>query len=94
MLNVSDILKLHNDNKKWQKFCYVPEAQLSTRFIIFLIYLFSLFRATPTARGGSQARVLIGAIAARLQPQPQQRGIQAMSAIYTTAHGNAGSLTH
>jgi len=27
-------------------------------------------------------------------PEPQQRGIQATSATYTTAHGNAGSLTH
>ena len=27
-------------------------------------------------------------------PQPQQRGIQAMSATYATVHGNAGSLTH
>ena len=26
--------------------------------------------------------------------QPQQCGIQAMSATYTAAHGNAGSLTH
>ena len=26
--------------------------------------------------------------------QPQQRGIQAMSATYTTAHGNTGSLTY
>ena len=26
--------------------------------------------------------------------EPQQRGIQARSAAYTTAHGNAGSLTH
>ena len=26
-------------------------------------------------------------------PQPQQRRIRAMSATYTTAHGNAGSLT-
>ena len=26
--------------------------------------------------------------------QPQQRQIQAMSAAYTIAHGNAGSLTH
>ena len=25
---------------------------------------------------------------------PQQRQIQAVSATYTTAHGNAGSLTH
>ena len=27
-------------------------------------------------------------------PQPQQRQIQAVSATYTTAHGNAGSSTH
>ena len=27
-------------------------------------------------------------------PEPQQRGIQAASATYTTAHGNARSLTH
>ena len=30
----------------------------------------------------------------RPMPQPQQHGIQATSATYTTAHGNAGSLTH
>ena len=27
-------------------------------------------------------------------PEPQQRQIQALSVTYTTAHGNAGSLTH
>jgi len=27
-------------------------------------------------------------------PEPQQRGIQATSATYPTAHSNAGSLTH
>ena len=27
-------------------------------------------------------------------PQPQEHQIQATSATYTTAHGNAGSLTH
>jgi len=27
-------------------------------------------------------------------PEPQKRGIRAASATYTTAHGNAGSLTH
>ena len=30
----------------------------------------------------------------RLTPEPQQLGIRAMSATYTTALGNAGSLTH
>uniref|UniRef100_A0A4X1UVP8 Uncharacterized protein n=1 Tax=Sus scrofa TaxID=9823 RepID=A0A4X1UVP8_PIG len=29
-----------------------------------------------------------------LTPQPQQHQIRASSATYTTAHGNAGSLTH
>ena len=30
----------------------------------------------------------------RPMPQPRQLGIQAVSVTYTTAHGNAGSLTH
>ena len=30
----------------------------------------------------------------RPTPQPQQRGIQTASATYSTAHSNAGSLTH
>ena len=51
---------------------------------LFYFYLFSLFRATPMAFGGSQARGLIRAVAAglgdsrsntkpepRLQPTPQ-----------------------
>ena len=30
----------------------------------------------------------------RPTPEPQQRRIRVTSATYTTAHGNAGSLTH
>ena len=30
----------------------------------------------------------------RMGPEPQQRGIRAESATYTTAQGNAGSFTH
>ena len=41
------------------------------------------------AHGRSQTRGWIGAT-----PQPQQHGIQAAFANYTTVHGNAGSLTH
>ena len=67
------------------------------------------FRAAPAAYGGSQVRDRIGATAAGLHhsqsnpgsnphlhpiPQPQQRGTKAMSVTYTTAHGNASSLTH
>ena len=34
------------------------------------------------------------AVAASLCQKPQQSGIQAASATYTTAHSNAKSLTH
>ena len=53
-----------------------------------------VFRATSVAYGSSQARGQIGATAASLHPQPQQRQIWATSATYTTAHSNAKSLTH
>jgi len=63
-------------------------------FFFFLVFL-PFSGATPEAYGGSQARGSIRAVAASLRtPQPQQRGIQAESATYTTAHGNAGSSTH
>ena len=59
---------------------------------------FSLFRASPVAHGGSQARVPIAAVACscghQSTPEPQQCWVQAMSLTYTTVHGNAGSLTH
>ena len=59
------------------------------------IYIYiCLFRAVPAAFVGSQARGPIGAVAAGLLSEPQQHGIQASSATYTTAHGNAGSLTY
>ena len=61
----------------------------------FFFFFFCLFRATPAAHGGSQARGLIGATSQSCQSilQPQQLGIWAMSETYTTAHGNARSLT-
>jgi len=74
------------------------------------MYLFfCLFRAAPVAYRRSQSRGWIGAAAASLHhshsntgskphlwptPQPQQHHIQATSSTYTTAHGNARSLTH
>ena len=64
-------------------------------YFYFIVCLFAISWATPVAYGGSQARGPIGAIAShRATPEPQQRGIRAASATYTTAHGNAGSLTH
>ena len=60
-----------------------PGTGLGTRRIHFFLFFFCLFRATPAVNGGSQARDLIGAVAAglhhshsntrsepRLQPTP------------------------
>ena len=55
----------------------------------FVFCLFAISWAVPAAYGGSQARDLIGAA-----PEPQQLGMQAASATYTSAHSNAGSLPH
>ena len=49
-----------------------------------------LFRAAPTAYGGSQARCQIRAVATGLHHSHSN----ARSATYTTTHGNPGSLTH
>ena len=63
-------------------------------FLFGFILFYCLFRATPAAYGSSQARgfilffIFLGPI-----PQPQQHGIQAVSATYTTVHSNPGSLT-
>ena len=51
-----------------------------------------LFRATPAACGSSQARGQIRAVATILCHSHSNTGSK--SAIYTTAHSNAGSLTH
>ena len=68
---------------------------LTTRQLSFpsIVCLFHLFRATPPACEGSQARGSIGATAAHLS-HPQQHRVWTTSATYTTAHGNAGSLIH
>ena len=50
------------------------------------------FRVAPKAYGGFQARGWIRATAGGLHPQPHQHQTRASSAIYTTAHGNAGSF--
>ena len=57
-----------------------------------ITFFFFFSRAEPMAYGGSQARGPVRAEAG--WPMPQQRRIQATSATYTTAHGNARSLTH
>ena len=57
---------------------------------IWVYFFFCLFRAAPMAYGDSQARGTIGAAAAGLH----QKHSNAVTVTYTTAHGNAGSLTH
>ena len=57
----------------------------------------SFFKAAPAAYGSSQAMGQIEATAASLQHSLHHCSdgrIQATSVTYTTAHGNAGSLTH
>ena len=56
--------------------------------------IFLLFRATLTAYGGSQAWGRIGATAAGPCYSHSNAGAEPASATYTSAHGNAGSLTH
>ena len=59
----------------------------------FFLSFFSLpFRATPAAHGSSQARGWRGAVAASLCHSHSNSDLS-VSATYTTAHGNAGSLT-
>ena len=58
------------------------------------ICLFScFFRATPSAHGGSQARVELELQLLAYTTATATAGIWATSATYTTAHDNAESLT-
>ena len=62
--------------------------------LLLLLLLFGLFRAASVTYGGSQARWLNRSYSCQATPQPQQCGIQATSATYATADGNARSLAH
>jgi len=59
-------------------------------FFFFFFCLFAISWATPAAYGGSQARGRIRAVATGLH----HTQIRVVSATYTIAHGNGGSLTH
>ena len=76
----------------------MKESKISyPKVFLFSFFFFGLFvfsRAMPTAHGGSQARGLFGAVSHQPMPEPQQLGIWAASAAYTTAHGNVWSLIH
>ena len=84
-------------------FVIKQESFLTEKFIfkgvttfVFHFFIFGLFffRVVPEAFGGSQARGLIGAVAASLYHSHSNMGREPPSVTYTTAHGNAGSLTH
>ena len=63
------------------------------KFLAFFFF-FLLFRASPVAYGSFQAWGQIGDAAPGLHHSHNNAGIQAASVTYTTARGNAGSLTH
>ena len=63
-------------------------------FFFFFFFFFLLFKGHTTAYGGSRARDRIGSYSCQPTLPPQQCRIRAGSATYTTAHGNARSLTH
>ena len=58
-------------------------------FFFFFCFLGLYPRDREVSRLGIKLEPQLPAV-----PQPQQCGIRATSATYTTAHGNAGSLTH
>ena len=62
-------------------------------FCLF-VCLFCLCFATPSADGGSQPIRVELELQLLAYTTTNQLGIQAASAIYTTAHSNTGSLTH
>ena len=61
---------------------------------LFYFILLSKAKKAPMACGSFQARGRTGATATGLRHSHSNVGIQAASVTYTTAHGNAGSLTH
>ena len=61
-------------------------------WLYILFVCFFVFRTAPTAYGSSQARGWIGASLAGLHRRPSNARSEPL--IYTTAHGNTGSLTH
>ena len=60
----------------------------------FFFFWFLLFRAAPQGIWRFPGQGSNQSFSCQPMPQPQQRRIQAVSATYTTAHGNARSLTH
>ena len=74
----------------------LPIKLFSIYFLLYFVLLdffFIFSNATPKAYGGAKARGLRSCSCWPI-PEPQQRGIWAMSVTCTTAHGDARSSTH
>ena len=84
MLSFSWVVRI-----KWDK-----HAKFWTQCLAHSLFFF-LSRASPMAYGGSQAEAWNQSYSCwpRPQPQQQQHRIPAVPTTYTTAHGNARSLT-
>ena len=79
----------------WILFSFSRIQNALDRFVFF--FFFCLFRAAPVAYGASQARGLIGAIAAGLHHKhsnARSKPIWAESVNYTATHSNTRSLAH
>ena len=73
----------------------MPGIEKHLVHVKFIYLSFVSFRAAPEAHGGSQIRGLIGAVTAGLcHSHSHSRSEPRLQPTYTTAHGNAGSLTH
>ena len=72
--------------------------RLQIPVLSFFFCLFAISWAAPAAYGGSQARGQIGAVATGLRQSHSNEGsephLRPTPQTYTTAHSNAGSLTH
>ena len=63
-------------------------------FFFFFFCLFAIFLGRSRGTWRFPGKGSNRSCSHRPTPEPQQRGIRAASATYTTAHGNARSLTH
>ena len=62
-------------------------TQGNSEGVLFFFKCYFYFLAYGSSQASGQIRVTAA-------PQPQEHRIQALSETYTTAHGNARSLTH
>ena len=74
--------------------CATAGTSVNIFIYLFIYCLFAISWVAPVAYGGSQAKGRIGAVAVGLRQSHSNAGSEPESATYTTAHSNAGSLTH